>query len=132
MSNRIDFLLHFRKLVNMNNKEYTCIIYNIQAGDTLYSISRRYLVPLTLLLRTNPYADVYNLQIGDELCIPVIQPIVFTNFEPYIVEEEDTIQSILEEFGIRLEDLLQANNTTELVLTPGMTIMIPVYDEDRK
>jgi LysM repeat protein len=116
----------------MNNKEYTCIIYNIQSGDTLYSISRRYFVPLTLLLRANPYADVYNLQIGDELCIPVIQPIVFNSFEPYIVEEDDTIQSILEEFGIQLEDLLQANNTTDLVLTPGMTIMIPVYEEDKK
>lgn len=44
--------------------------YVIKKGDTLYSISRKYDVPLALVLRANPYVDVYNLQIGDEICIP--------------------------------------------------------------
>ncbi|SET05373.1 LysM peptidoglycan-binding domain-containing protein [[Clostridium] polysaccharolyticum] len=44
--------------------------YVIKKGDTLYSISRRYDVPLAMVLRANPYVDVYNLQIGDEICIP--------------------------------------------------------------
>lgn len=44
--------------------------YVIQKGDTLYSISRRYNVPLALVLRANPYVDVYNLQAGDVICIP--------------------------------------------------------------
>lgn len=44
--------------------------YVIKKGDTLYSISRRYDVPLALVLRANPYVDVYNLQVGDEVCIP--------------------------------------------------------------
>lgn len=44
--------------------------YVLQKGDTLYSISRRYNVPLALILRANPYVDVYNLQIGDEICVP--------------------------------------------------------------
>lgn len=44
--------------------------YVIKKGDTLYSISRRYDVPLALVLRANPYVDVYNLQVGDEICIP--------------------------------------------------------------
>lgn len=44
--------------------------YVIKKGDTLYSISRRYNVPLALILRANPYVDVYNLQIGDEICVP--------------------------------------------------------------
>lgn len=44
--------------------------YVIKKGDTLYSISRRYNVPLALVLRANPYVDVYNLQVGDEVCIP--------------------------------------------------------------
>ena len=35
--------------------------YVIKKGDTLYSISRRYDVPLALVLRANPYVDVYNL-----------------------------------------------------------------------
>ncbi len=47
------------------------IMYSIKNGDTLYSISMKYKVPLALLLRANPYVDVYNLQIGETICIPV-------------------------------------------------------------
>ena len=47
-------------------------VYNIRRGDTLYSISRRYNIPLAMLLRANPFADMYNLQIGDEICIPIL------------------------------------------------------------
>lgn len=45
--------------------------HTIKKGDTLYALSRRYRVPLEMLLRANPYVDVYNLQVGDTLCIPV-------------------------------------------------------------
>ncbi len=45
-------------------------IYVIKKGDTLYSISRKYNVPLAMILRANPYADVYNLKVGDEICVP--------------------------------------------------------------
>ena len=51
----------------------TCkgIRYVIRQGDSLYKISRIYRVPLALILRANPYVDVYNLQVGDEICIPL-------------------------------------------------------------
>ena len=45
-------------------------LHTIQKGDTLYLLSRRYGVPLWAILLANPYINVYNLQIGDELCIP--------------------------------------------------------------
>lgn len=48
--------------------------HTIKRGDTLYALSRHYRVPLELLLRANPYVDVYNLQPGDTLCIPVKKP----------------------------------------------------------
>ncbi|WP_310604346.1 LysM peptidoglycan-binding domain-containing protein [Anaerosporobacter sp.] len=47
------------------------VVHIIKKGDTLYGISRQYNIPLALVMRANPYADVYNLQIGDELCVPV-------------------------------------------------------------
>lgn len=57
----------------MNSNRYSCFYYVIKAGDSLYSISREYKVPISLILRLNPYVDVYNLQIGDELCLPVTE-----------------------------------------------------------
>ena len=43
----------------------------VRQGDTLYQISRLYDVPLGVILRANPYVDVYNLQIGQEICVPL-------------------------------------------------------------
>lgn len=45
-------------------------MHTIKKGDTLYALSRRYHVPLEVMLRANPYVDVYNLQPGDTVCIP--------------------------------------------------------------
>jgi hypothetical protein len=42
----------------------------IEQGDTLYKLGKRYGVTVSALLFANPWVNVYNLQIGDELCIP--------------------------------------------------------------
>jgi len=45
-------------------------LHKVEKGDTLYGLSRRYSIPLWAILYANPYVNIYNLQIGDELCIP--------------------------------------------------------------
>ncbi len=47
------------------------IIHVVRDGDTLYTLSRKYHVPLLQIMYSNPFVDIYNLQVGDELCIPV-------------------------------------------------------------
>ena len=54
----------------MNYEYCNGYTYTIKQGDTLYEISRKKNVPLAILLRANPFVDVFNLQIGDTLCIP--------------------------------------------------------------
>ena len=51
----------------------TCdgMTYTIKQVDTLYGISRKYDVPLAMILHANPYADVYRLNVGDTICIPM-------------------------------------------------------------
>ena len=46
------------------------LIHVVKEGDTLYKISQYHHVSVTDILLANPYVNVYNLQIGDELCIP--------------------------------------------------------------
>lgn len=57
--------------MNMNQKYCNGMIHAIKKGESLYQLSRMYRVPLALILRANPYLDVYNLQPGQEICIPV-------------------------------------------------------------
>lgn len=55
----------------MNYEYCDGITHTIKQGETLYSLSRFYKVPLAILLRANPYIDVYNLKVGDTICVPV-------------------------------------------------------------
>ena len=58
---------------SMNQRFCNGMVHVIKEGETLYQLSRMYRVPIALILRANPYLDVYNLQIGQEICIPMIR-----------------------------------------------------------
>jgi len=109
----------------------TCngIIYTIKKGDTLYSLSTRFKVPLARILRANPYIDIYNLQIGDQICIPKCPTCNPFYLLSYIIKENETILDILNRFGIELEDFLKYNNLNGIMLYPGMKLQIPVKRE---
>ncbi|WP_455714303.1 LysM peptidoglycan-binding domain-containing protein [Anaerosporobacter sp.] len=169
------------------------IVHVIRRGDSLYSISRRYNVPLALIMRANPYVDVYNLQIGDEICVPTnnmggignigtgnrpsgtvppnmpgqptrpsqpsmpeqptrpsqpsmpeqptrpsqpsmpsqptrpSQPNMQGNMNlfTYIIKDAETLKDILDKFDIDLEEFIESNNMSTILLQPGMTVNIP-------
>ncbi len=109
----------------------TCngIIYTIKKGDTLYSLSTRFKVPLARILRANPYIDIYNLQIGDQICIPKCPTCNPFYLLSYVIKDNETILDILNRFGIELEDFLKYNNLNGIMLYPGMKLQIPVKRE---
>ena len=57
----------------MNRRYCNGMVHVIKPGDTLYQLSRYYRIPMAMLLRANPYVDVYNLQVGQEICIPMVR-----------------------------------------------------------
>lgn len=140
----------------MKNFDYCRgIVHVIKKGDSLYAISRKHNVPLASIMRANPYADLYNLQIGDEICVPVtnmggignictgnnctpempelpsnpvvpIIPVVpGVNLITYIIKDAETLKDILDKFDIDLEEFIENNNMSAVILKPGMTINIP-------
>ena len=50
------------------------IVHTIKKGDTLYQLSRYYNVTINEIMRANANVNVYNLQIGDQICIPSRRP----------------------------------------------------------
>lgn len=108
---------------------YKCdgIGYTIKAGDTLYNISRRYNIPLDLIMNANPFINIYNLQIGDVICLPVQIPISYENVITYVVKPGETLDSILQQFNISYEDFMQYNNMINNTLQPGMVLIIPSH-----
>lgn len=45
-------------------------VYAVKKGDTLYSIAQKYHCRVRTLLDLNPFVDIYNLQPGEEICVP--------------------------------------------------------------
>lgn len=50
------------------------IVHTIKKGDTLYQLSRYYNVTINEIMRANANMNVYNLQVGDQICIPTRRP----------------------------------------------------------
>jgi LysM repeat protein len=110
----------------MNYSSCNGIVYVIKPGDTLYQISLRYGIPLALILRANPYVDIHKLQVGDKLCIPVGGGVFTTEEElTYTVGENQTIQDILDEYDMALNDFLALNPLNTLYLRTGTVLKLP-------
>lgn len=186
---------NWKGVTNMNYDYCSGRLHTIQEGDTLYKISGMYQVPLALILRANPYVDIYNLQPGEKLCIPggfdnettppkpqnpaissrpqnpagsqmpqsptVSQrpqspsvpkmpqsPAVSQRPQSpagpqmpqnpsvpsvpefrYMIRQPQSMQSILDKFGITAEELLNENTPENIILHEGTSLKIPDYAE---
>lgn len=99
-------------------------VHVIRQGDTLYQLSRQYDVKLFDIMRLNPYVNVYNLQIGDEICIPVAGK--EASDKTYWTHKGDTLEDLKKLFSVSPEDLVRANPSLgSLALPENMEIHIP-------
>lgn len=87
----------------------------IERGDTLYQLGRRYRVGVSDIMQANPYVDVYNLQIGETLCIPAVSPVEL-EVENVKVEnvkkerhfsENESVKDVLKKAGIPMSEFVQ-------------------------
>ena len=100
------------------------LTYTVQRGDSLWKISRKYEVPVNDIISFNNLSSV-NLQIGDELKIPLTSQDNNTASKTYTVKTGDTLWSIAKNFDVSINDLKAANNLTSNLLSVGQTLTIP-------
>ncbi|MDO5127842.1 MAG: LysM domain-containing protein [Eubacteriales bacterium] len=107
--------------------EQTCngTVHKIVAGDTLYKLSKQYGVRLIDILKENPYVNVYNLQIGDEVCIPTE---VYEEEERryYTAKVGETLKSASEAMDTNVCDLFAYNRELlDMRIPLGTILRIP-------
>ena len=91
----------------------------VVAGDTLYSVSRRYQVNLRDLIEQNNLAAPYALRIGSKLTIPAS----IQNYHE--VKTGETLYAISRIYGVKIDGLIEINNMQEpYIVKPGQKIII--------
>ena len=111
--------------------EDTNITYIVKRGDTLWSIANQYGVTVNELKRYNNLTSD-NLSIGQVIEIPSSTTIVTPSEDDiineenvYVVQNGDTLYSISRKFGVTVQDIRDANNLINDILSIGMNLIIP-------
>lgn len=105
-------------------------MYTVKAGDTLYGIARMFNVSVDELRRINNLTS-NNLRIGQVLRIPSNDVDNDTSNGTdsgttlYTVVSGDNLYLIASRYGVNVVDIINLNNLTSTVLTPGQVLRIP-------
>lgn len=90
----------------------------VQKGDTLYSIARRYDVPLREVIETNYLRPPYSLRIGQVLRMP--------SARYHVVEKGDTLYNISKRYNVDMSSLSRTNDIeAPYALKIGQKLLLP-------
>lgn len=84
---------------------------------------------INTIILANPFINIYNLQIGDVICLPCIPHNRFAHFTTYLIEDGDTLGSVIDKSDINLADLMEMNDIYSISLMPGTTLSVPILGE---
>lgn len=90
--------------------------YTVVAGDTLYSIARKYKTTVDEIKRLNNLTTSL-LSLGQKLIIP-------ENNNIYVVKKGDSLYAISRKYGITVNELMSLNNLNSTLLAIGQELKI--------
>lgn len=111
-------------------KRYAVLINDIhctvlQPGETLASISRKYDISPSQLLKFNELGSEYQVKEGDIVFLDKKKKKYEGAQDIYIAKHGDTLYSVSQEFGIQLHQLAKLNNLNDYVrLQEGSRIVL--------
>ena len=101
-------------------------IYTIIPGDAYYVLARRFNTTIDALVAANPDVDPNNLQIGQQICIPVPSAGTCPGGFAYVIRAGDTFYALARRYGTVVPALIAANPTVDPnQLAIGQTICVP-------
>jgi len=110
-----------------NIEETDYMVYQVEKGDTLYSIAKKYNVLVNDLIAINNLSSNI-LYIGQNLQIP--RDNIETNNIIYVVKPGDTLYRIANNYNVSVSDIMKLNNLETTLLSIGESIIIPNNNSD--
>ena len=120
---KISVITDMPKPIEIDYNSLESIRHKVKKGETIYSISRQYNVPLDLIYKYNPSAQK-GVKQGEILEIPQNGN---SQYYYYTVKSGDTLSKIAQTYNTSVEDILRNNaGLTVDNLQPGETIRISI------
>lgn len=112
----------FHKLDERQNQEI--VQHVVRSGETLYNIARQYGVSVNDLVSANSLTSslIYPNQI---IVIPQREKYGSVYFEEYVIQTNDTLESIADSVGVMVDDIMKYNDISKLILLEDQIIYIP-------
>ena len=114
----------------------TGIIHVVKEGDTLYKIGKMHGVSVSALMYANPYVNIYTLQVGDELCVPVYnmswnggkEPRTGANAgQPQNMQSGETMQQ--PQSRVMAEEAVEEQESPEIMRMQGSRLEYEIMDD---
>ena len=103
-------------------EETNYVVYQVQAGDTLYKIAQKYNTTVDAIKNYNNLTNNL-LSINQVLQIPIVE--TTTDNLTYTIKNGDTLYKIANNYGVPISDLMNLNNLNSTNLTIGNVLLIP-------
>ena len=94
--------------------------YTVKRGDTLWGIAQENNVSVDQLKQLNNLSSNV-LTIGQKILLPTTT----SSSNSYIVQKGDSLWSIAQKNGVNVNDLIKANNLSNLTIYVGQELIIP-------
>ncbi|HHV65693.1 MAG TPA: LysM peptidoglycan-binding domain-containing protein [Peptococcaceae bacterium] len=103
------------------------IPYHLKPGDTFHALARRFSTTVEAIQAANPEKDLYNLQVGEVIFIPVRRNVVpCPPSKRYVIKAGDTFSKLAQKYGLSTATLLALNPGVDpLNLQVGQIICLP-------
>lgn len=112
---------------SVKSETITPIQHTVAAGETLYSIAKRYAVGVMELVEWNNISLSQGIKPGQVLVLKPTQntPVVTAPEEvTHTVKASDTLYSIARDYGVTIKELMEWNNRKDFHLTVGEKLRI--------
>ena len=104
------------------------IIHKVTAGETLYSISRKYSVSVQSIKEANTEITE-NLKLGQNIMIPIQKVLTTIGSKSHIVKSSETLYSISRQYNVPVADLRKWNNLSDDNIAVGQKLVINTTNE---